>query len=235
MNNAERIAARLLEARADGTLIDTASEAGPADLAEVYRVQDIVLRALSGAARPGAWKAIPPRPGAEPAAAPVPRKLVIASPGSFRTGPGLLGAEAEIAFRLGDDLAPVEALALIELAETRLASWDAAPALWKLADFQSNGVLVVGSGTAAWRAIDFRLQSVELRVNGRLVKNALGTHPSGDPTALLPWLVKHAANRGGLLPGDIVTTGSWVGIVPVRAGDEVLARFPGIGEARLRL
>ena len=233
--SAERLAALLLQARASGSLVDTAAEAAPADLDQVYRVQDIVLDALSAGTRPNAWKAIPPRPGAQPAASPVPPACIVASPATLAVGRGVLGVEAEIAFRLGADLSPVEALVLIELAETRLASWDTAPGLWKLADFQSNGALVVGSGTRAWRDIDFGAQTVELQINGKLEKRATGAHPSGDPLPLLPWLVQHAAGRGGLRPGDIVTTGSWIGIVPVKPGDEMVARFPGIGEARLRL
>jgi 2-keto-4-pentenoate hydratase len=229
------MAALLLDARAGGALVDTAREAGPADLEEVYRVQDLVLRALSGAARPGAWKAIAPRPETGPAASPVPPAQVVSSPARLAAGRELLGVEAEIAFRLGADLEPEEALVAIELCETRLARWDSAPLLWKIADFQSNAALVVGTGTRAWRAIDFSAQQVELTVSGSLVGQAVGAHPAKDPSRLLPWLVGHCAQRGGLRAGDVVTTGSWVGIVPVALGDDVVARFPGIGEARLRL
>jgi 2-keto-4-pentenoate hydratase len=229
------MAALLRQARAGGALVDTAREAGPADLEEVYRVQDLVLRALAGAARPGAWKAIPPRPETGPAASPVPPAQVLSSPARFAAGRELLGVEAEIAFRLGADLEPEEALVAIELCETRLARWDSAPLLWKIADFQSNAALVVGTGTRAWRAIDFSAQQVELTVNGSLAGRAVGAHSAKDPSRLLPWLVGHCAQRGGLRAGDVVTTGSWVGIVPVAPGDDVVARFPGIGEARLRL
>ena len=232
--SAERIAALLLEARGGASLVDATAEA-PADLAQVYRIQGLVLEALSGSARCSAWKAIPPRPGAEPTASPVPPACVLASPASLAAGRGLLGVEAEIAFRLGADLSADEAMVLIELAETRLASWEEAPALWKLADFQSNGALIVGSGTRAWREIDFAAQAVELWINGKLERRATGAHPSGDPSRLLPWLARHAAGRGGLQPGDVITTGSWVGIVKVHPGDDVVAGFPGIGEARLRL
>jgi 2-keto-4-pentenoate hydratase len=142
----------------------------------------------------------------------------------------------------GDSAAPrngagrlAGAACVIELAETRLASWNEAPALWKLADFQSNGVLVAGTGTASWREIDFGAQTVELQINGKAERRATGAHPSGDPSRLLPWLIGHVADRGGLRAGDIVTTGSWIGIVRVQRGDDVVARFPGIGEARLRL
>jgi 2-keto-4-pentenoate hydratase len=229
------MAALLLAARAGGALVDTARETGPTDLEEVYRVQDSVLRALAGGARPGAWKAIPPRPGSEPAASPVPPACVVPSPAQLAAGRTLLGVEAEVAFRLGADLQPEEALIAIELCETRLAAWESAPPLWKLADFQSNAALIVGSGTRAWRGIDFAAQTVELQIDGNAEKRATGTHPSGDPSRLLPWLTRHASARGGLRAGDIVTTGSWIGIVRVQPGNDIVARFPGIGEARLRL
>jgi 2-keto-4-pentenoate hydratase len=48
--------------------------------------------------------------------------------------------------------------------------------------------------------------------------------------------VKHAARRGqGLHAGDVITTGAWTGLEIARPGDEVIAKFPGIGEARLRI
>lgn len=235
MKRAERIAGLLLEARAGGALVDAALEPGPADLAEAYRVQDLVMRALAGAARPGAWKAIPPRPGTGPAASPVPAQDVVASPAAVPARGAFLGVEAEIAFRLGADLEPEQALVAIESCATRLAGWDGASLLWKIADFQSNAALVVGSGTRAWRALDFAAQRFELLVNGKPAKRGRGGHPAGDPSKLLAWMREHCAKRGGLRPRDIVTTGSWVGIVAAKPGDEVLARFPGIGEARLRL
>jgi 2-keto-4-pentenoate hydratase len=234
-SSASRWAALLLQARAGGPLVDAASELGPADLEEMYRVQDLVLQAIANGERPGAWKAIPPRPGTEAAATPVPAGHVVASPAKLAAGRQLLGVEAEIAFRLDRHLQPEEALVLIELCETRLADWGSASSLWKLADFQSNAALVIGTGTRAWRKIDFSAQAVELLVNGRQVKRGVGTHPAKDPSKLLPWIVSHCASRGGLQAGDIIATGSWIGIVEVQPGDEVVARFPGIGEAQLGL
>ena len=234
-STASRWAALLLQARAGGPLVDTSSEAGPADLDEMYRVQDLVLQAMANGARPGAWKAIPPRPGTEAAASPVPARHVVASPAQLAAGRELLGVEAEIGFRLGANLEPAEALVLIELCETRLADWVGASSLWKLADFQSNAALIIGSGTRAWRKVDFSAQPVELLINGKPAKRALGTHPAKDPSRLIPWMAGHCAARGGLQAGDIIATGSWVGIVKVEPGDEIVVRFPGIGEARLSL
>lgn len=231
MTRAQRMAALLLEARAGGALVDATREPGPADLDEAHRVQDLVMNG----GRPGAWKAIPARPGTAPAASPLPAACVQRSPARLRPPRTLLGVEAEISFRLDAALEPREALVAIELCETRFSRWEDAPALWKLADFQSNAALILGSGTENWRMLDFGAQPVELVVNGARAAGAVGGHPAGDPSRLLPWLREHCAGRGGLQPGDFVTTGSWVGIVKVRPGDDIVARFAGIGECRLRL
>jgi 2-keto-4-pentenoate hydratase len=123
---------------------------------------------------------------------------------------------------------------VIELCDTRLANWKETSGLWKLADFQNNGGLVVGSGTRDWQKIDFLKQEVEFRIGARVVK-AKGAHSFGNPVRLLPWLAKHCAKRGlGLHAGDIVTTGAWTGLEIAQAGDQVTARFPGIGEASVR-
>lgn len=228
MANADISAKRLLEARAGGPLVDAREDNAPAD---PHAVQDLVLRALS-TKRPTLWKAIPPR-GGKAFASPVPPQHVLASPARYRVERGFLGVEAEVAFRLNAQLEVAEALVVIELCATRLADWARAPASWKLADFQSNSACVLGSGTR--NAIDFAAQRVEVWINGRVAASATGAHPSGDPSTLIPWLVRHVRRRGGLEPGDIVTTGAWSGIVPAAAGDEVVVNFPGIGEARVRL
>jgi len=169
------------------------------------------------------------------------------TPGEFASANRVLGVEAEIAFRLATtpktkgkkvDIATAvdEAFVLIELCETRFFNWDDAPALCRLADFQSHGGFVLGSGTREWRRIDFSKQAVELSVNGKSVASRTGSHPSGDPFALVEWAATHCAARGmPLAADDIVTTGTWTGLTPIAAGDEVVARFDGIGEATLRM
>jgi 2-keto-4-pentenoate hydratase len=215
---------------------------------EAYRIQDLVFAQLRPSGRPVAWKAGAPNDQAEPTAAPI--HALHGSPATLATaGMNMIGIEAEIGFRLARDLLPRkeqyreeevasavgEALVTIELCDTRLADWRNAPALWKLADFQSNAALIVGNGTRDWRAIDFRQQRVELRIGERSIA-AAGSHPFGNPFRLMPWIAAHCARRaGGLCAGDLVTTGSWTGLEFARPGDEIVARFPGIGEAILRL
>ena len=215
---------------------------------EAYRVQEGVLASL-GASRPIAWKVSPPRAGTEPLASPVPPEGVVASPAVLAVdGRRILGIESEVAFRFRaappadaqsvDDLAGSvgEALVLLELCATRLADWDEADALWKLADFQSHEAFVVGGGTRDWRAIDWSRQRARLTVNGELRVDIAASHPCGDPSALLPWAARHCASRGmPLAAGDVVTLGTWTGLTSVAPGDRIVARFDGIGEAAATL
>ncbi len=217
---------------------------------EAYRVQDAVFSRLWPGARAAAWKAGGPSDKVEPTAAPIPPERLLASPASIAAKRlNLLGVEAEIAFRLRRDLPPRarpyseqtladaigEVLVAIEVCATRLADWKESSSPWKLADFQNNGALVAGSGIADWRSIDFGELEARFSIGGA-VRKAKGAHPFGNPFRLIPWLSRHCAKRGlGLHAGDVVTTGAWTGLETVRPGDEVIARFADIGEAKVRI
>lgn len=215
-----------------------------------YRVQDKVFAKLWPGAHPAAWKAGGPSDKVEPTAAPIAPEQVLRNPARVSAKAlGMVGVEGEVAFRLARDLPPrdkaygdeeiaaaiAEVVVVIEICATRIARWKTAPGSWQLADFQNHGALVVGSGTKDWRRIDFRKQPMEIRVGARVSK-ATGSHSFGDPFRLMPWLAVHCTRRsGGLRKGDIVTTGAWTGLEAAKAGDDVLASFPGIGEAKLRI
>lgn len=211
-------------------------------------MQEEVLARLAPGQRPGAWKVSAPRAGEDPLASPVPPGGVHRSPSRIVPGPcAVLGIEAEIAFRFVEAPHPArvdreslcaiaEALVLIELCATRLAHFDSAPALCRLADFQSHEAFVVGGGVRDWRVVDFNQLEVTLRVDGNVVAKARGSHPTGDLPAMLAWAVGHCARRAmPLAAGDVVTTGSWTGMTKLAPGSEAIAAFAGIGEARLLL
>jgi 2-keto-4-pentenoate hydratase len=230
------------------TAITIPAQAAFASDDDTYPVQDAVFKDLWPGVRPAGWKVGAPNDRTLPSAAPI--RFLHKSPASVNgAGLRMIGVEAEIAYRFGRALparerpymdeeivdAVEEAVVAIELCDTRLADWKNAPPLWKLADFQSNGALITGSGARNWRGIDFARQEVELSFGGK-AKRASGAHPFGNPFRLLPWTVAHCAKRwGGLRAGDVVTTGSWTGIDFVARGDLVVARFPGVGEAQLRI
>jgi 2-keto-4-pentenoate hydratase len=245
-------------AKATKLLVDAHRTRKPAQTAgvalgsekEAYQVQDAVYADLWPGTRAAAWKAGGPSDKVEPTAAPIPPENVLRSPASVAGATmRMIGVEAEVAFRLVKDLPPRtrpysersiaaavgEVLVAIELCDTRLADWKETSGLWKLADFQNNGALVAGSGTRDWQKIDFLQQEVEFTIGSRVAR-AKGAHSFGNPFRLLPWLVKHCRKRGlGLRAGDIITTGAWTGLEIAKTGDEVVARFPGIGEATVRI
>jgi 2-keto-4-pentenoate hydratase len=74
-----------------------------------------------------------------------------------------------------------------------------------------------------------------VRIGSRPPIERRGSHALGDPARLLVGWMRHATRDGRALPaGSVVTTGSWVGILPVAAGESVHAEFPGIGVASIR-
>lgn len=247
----EGAAALLVDAHRHGRRFASSAHAAPSDLVDVYRIHEKLLDALAPGARVTTWKVSPAR-GATPAtAAPVLPGGRVDSPArvdvsAFR----MVGIEAELAFRFGEalprraqDYSEEEVLAAvheicvaIELCDTRLADWEQASALWRLADLQSGAMLVVGDARRNWRTIDFARQEVELVINGEVRTRARGSHPCVSPARLLPAIVAHCARHGdGLRAGDVVTAGSWTGMTQAAPGDAIRVHFPGIGSAELQL
>lgn len=243
------LAQRLLEARGSGAAIAALPpELVPASPAEAYRVQDLVARALG---RIAGWKVGAASPDAEPNCAPLFADLVAASPARFPAARFPLGGiEGELAFRFGTALPPRpepygeeevwQAAATlhpaIELVQSRFADLRAQDKLALLADNQSNGAFCYGSALTDWRRVDFLAQKAELAIDGAVRASAIGGNAAGHPRRLLAWLANHLSQRGvGLAAGDMVTTGTHTGLVFATAGASIVARFPGIGEARLAL
>ncbi|RQO45121.1 2-keto-4-pentenoate hydratase [Variovorax sp. KBW07] len=220
---------------------------------QAYEVQDAVAAALGwfdNSALPHTWKSGGGSRSATLTHAPLPPVGVRQSPADFRDlvfhTPGI---EAEIALRLGRDVTPAQAAALdhddapslvdamavsVEVVDARWQDLAATPALLRLADSQVHGALVLGE----WRpyaAVDWASQRCEAKV-GDAAETVVrvGTHPLADPAWLLPIWLRHLTRHGQTVPaGTVVTTGSWVGVLPCRRGDQVTAEFPGIGAVRL--
>ena len=160
------------------------------------------------------------------------------------------GIESEIALRLARDVTPADAAGLaddavdglidamtvsVEIVDSRLAQGAQAPALLRLADNQSHGALALGEWTPYARR-DWQAQVCETRINDQAPLRHTGTHALGDPAWLLPVWLRHVTRHGATVPaGTVVTTGTWVGVVPARAGDRVAVAFPGVGAVSLRI
>lgn len=208
---------------------------------EAYQVQDLVARRL-GAVE--GWKVGAKAPGAPPRGAPLLAGTVRQTGQGARVPvSGTVGVEVELAFRfddgfaagatLGSDADILDRVSAARLAvELCAARWQAGadvPPLWNLADNLMNEALLVGPEIADWRAIDPAVLRARLVVNGAVIADQVAGLPSGDFRTVLAWQVRHCVTtRGGLRPGAIVTTGSWVGMPMIAPGGHCHAEFPGL-------
>lgn len=219
---------------------------------DAYLVQTAVAQELGWFEEgvPQHWKSGGASRSAVLTHAPLPPTGVWASPADARPWPFRLRfIEAEIALRLGRAVSPddaatvdhataaswVDAMAVsIEIVDSRWAQGFSAPALLRLADLQSHGALVLGE----WQAYaprDWSQQPCHVQI-GAQGHDFRGTHSCGDPAWVLPEWLRHATRDGDTLPaGSIVTTGTWCGALEAKAGDRVVVKFDGVGQAQVQL
>lgn len=239
---AQTAADLLLGARRDHKRIVLPNPLRPVTLDQAYAIQAAVERGLGRT--PSAWKVGAPDASSTPSAAPI--YDVLASPA--RIDPArlhMIGVEAELAAVFGRDLpartsaygddevlAAVQAVhVVIEVCDSRMEDWQAADDATKLADHGLNFALVVDDAMADPMSIAYERLAVRTLVDGRVIKEGIGTHAVGNPLRLLPWLANHARTRGGIRAGTIATMGAWLGLHVVRPGAEVTVEFPAIGRA----
>jgi 2-keto-4-pentenoate hydratase len=221
--------------------------------AEAYAVQDAVAHAMAwfDFAPPRHWKSGGPSREAVLTHAALPPGGVRPSGAAFDDWPMAGRAiEAEIALRLAGDVSAAQAAALqaddvdglidamavsIEVCDSRWLEGPQTPALLRLADLQSHAALALGDWQPYARR-DWAAQRCEVRIGTGAPVTRRGSHSLGDPAWLLPTWLRHASRNGHTVPaGTVVTTGTWVGMLPAQAGDRVDVAFDGIGSAWLQL
>lgn len=241
-DNLGQIAGKLLEARKRGRPISGETPAtGPASMDEAYAVQRLLAENLGAV---GAFKTGRKSPEETPIMAPVPAGMVRASPARF--GPGeltLIGIELEVAFLVREPLpraddprfaelarACVSPLAAIEIIDSRLADFETAGALWKLADAQVNGGLVHGAPVRDWGDIDLATLEVRLDIDGITVDDGPANVPGGDAFDVFCAFARLVGDHcGGLVPGQYVTTGTLTPMRFIEPGRQVTGHVAGLG------
>lgn len=171
-------------------------------------------------------------------------------PGRFPLAGNIMGVfEAEFAFRMGRDLPPrvapygtEEVLAAvatlhpaIEVPDSRYRDFVRVGAPQLIADNACASWFALGPATdAPWRDIDLARHPVTAFVNGKLTQTGSGANVLGDPRVALTWIANELSRLGtGLRAGEVVTTGTCVVPVAVKAGDTVAADFGPIGRAEV--
>ncbi|CAL9677649.1 2-hydroxyhexa-2,4-dienoate hydratase (plasmid) [Actinosynnema sp. ALI-1.44] len=223
-------------------------------LADAYRVQavGVGLRVACGA-RPVGHKvgltsqAMQAQMGvAEPDSGVLLDEMVVPDGGELRAEQFLAPrVEAEIAFRLGEDLrgdvdtaaargAVEQVLLALEVIDTRFGIWRIG-LVDSVADNASCARVVAGAAVdlADLEPAD---EQVVLDVDGVPAATGVGRAVLGDPFAALVWLARRLDEvGGGLRAGDLVLAGAVHASVELRAGTEVRAHCPHLPAVRLRV
>ena len=258
MLTAEQIdaAARLLvSTRHENAMVEAIPEnCRPQSLEDAYAIQDRMADLLEW--RTGGWfcactnREIQSMLGlAEPYYARLFADYILDSPA--RLDPDAfppMVLECEFGFRLGRDLPSrdtpysrdevEDAIATvhptIEVVAGHLRNWPEQDVYSVIADNGTDGALIVGAGTRAWRGHDLVHTEVTLEINGRVERHGAGANVLGDPMAAFVWLANARSRAGGgLKAGDIHNTGTATPIYWVTPGDSAVAGFGSLGEVSL--
>ena len=156
--------------------------------------------------------------------------------------------EAEFGFGMARDLPPLSrprerdevAAAIeavipgIEIVDSRFDDWTTIGAFSLIADNACNAAWVKGAPLADWRGIDLAAQTVKLTVNGKVVREGIGSAVLGHPLNALTWLANHLNSLGaGLQAGQYVTTGVTTEVYMAERGDRITADFGAVGTVQL--
>jgi len=238
-------AARLLcAARGGSPLHEMPQSCRPQSDTDAYEIQDAVIRQLAESV--GGWKVGAASATTAAFCAPIWTRMIRESPASYLAGElRLIGIEAEIAFRLGQDL-PARASAydrteviqgatlhpVIEVVDSRYADFRSLDRAAILADNYSNGGLVYGPAVPNWQALDFGRTKIEVTEDGDPFADSSGS-ATRDPVAALVAFANLMNGRGGAKAGTFITTGSWTGLVFTKRGAHIVADFGPLGRVEV--
>jgi len=154
-------------------------------------------------------------------------------------------AEAEFAFRMGDDLPPrrdpytqAEVLARvaalhpsIELPDSRYEHFERVGALQLIADNACAHYFVLGAAAPdSWRTLDLSQYKVRGLRNGAVAETGQGANVLGDPRFALTWVANELSRFGyGLKKDQVVMTGTCVKPMAIAVGDRIQADFGELG------
>lgn len=214
----------------------------PADLAGAIAVQEAIMRGLG--ATPGGWKVASNRDFG-PIGAPMYADYVKEGPAPWPMAPGLM-LEIEVAVRLARDLPPgnytreeivgaIDSMSVgIEVVRSRLAVGNAAPFLAFFADSLANEGYVIGKARLPWAEFDLATRRCIALKDGAVIHDAPCTYPFGEPLAPVTGFASvQKGALGGLKAGQIITTGSVCGVLPVTGPGRYTAEIEGVGTVDL--
>lgn len=252
MNDSLSLGGLLAQAHMHHTQIDALPDGvTPADANAAYDQQHVLIEALGGAI--GGWKVGAKMPDGPAQAAPLPAHGVTQGDTSVYTADAgrPFGLELEIAFRLGRRFEPSDTAypdaevlgaiasvgATIEVVGSRFAKHPDVDRLAQLADLLSHAALAAGEFVPYRDDLPFLAPQLTFTFNGQPLFAGTPGNPAGDPRRLLPWLVNHAtvARRTAVTPDQVLTTGTYVGLVRVAGSGVAIGEIAGLPPVTLTI
>ena len=152
--------------------------------------------------------------------------------------------EIEIAFVMkhalkGPGVLPVDVLRAtefvlpaIEIVDFRVGPAPGMTVVDTVADLAACGAAVLGANPRRLEDIDLRRVHGQMIINGKVEQEGFASAVLGNPVTSVAWLANKLGEFGITFePGQTILTGSFVRAMPVKAGDEVVARFDhGLGD-----
>lgn len=151
--------------------------------------------------------------------------------------------EGEVAFILAKDITETidmtrvmgaidHARVAAEIVDSRVAGWNIT-IVDTVADNASSGLYVLGDTKASPAKLDFITGRMEIERRGMVCSAGSGAACLGHPLRAVVWLANMMVKMGRpLLAGDVVLSGAWGPLVPVKPGDELEVRITGLGSVR---
>lgn len=234
----EQAAQYLVSARRNGPAPRFPEELRPVDLDSALAIQARIGELLGETV--GGWKCSVPA-GERTVVAPLWKSTIHSGPKC----PALSGSiEPEIAFVLAQDLpsraepyseaevraAIGETRLVLELIASRFQQPKETTMLERLADSFANQALYLGPVVAGGPTPEMSHFPISIESRGKNVFEVEGKHPDGHPLAPLVWLANFLSSRNqGLRAGEVVTTGSYAGVIEVPVNDPLRVVFNGFG------
>jgi 2-keto-4-pentenoate hydratase len=157
-----------------------------------------------------------------------------------------VGAEAEVAFVIGEELrgpgvtiaqalkattGVVPAMEIINLCLTH-TPWNAVEVI---ATNAVHAGIVLGGQITPLDGLNLRYEGMVAEIDGEAVGSGAGVEVLGHPAASVAWLANKLAEFDlALRPGDVVLSGSIIRMLEVRAGQAVKVTFSRIGSVGAR-
>ncbi len=160
-----------------------------------------------------------------------------------------MAIESEFAYRLGADLparaTPYQREEIVDAIDALIPCFEiVSPRFLKVpfddvasavADCVMNAAMIMGEPITDWRGIDAALHPVKLSIDGLVTGEGNGSDCLGDPRNVLDWIVEKLRVRGiDLKKGEILSTGTCTGIVPLQKGQRAVGDFGALAKVEVR-